>query len=933
MDYSLIDKKWNEKWATEKAFEVNPETVKIGKTENKKNKKYITAAFPYPNSPQHIGHARTYTTADIYARYLRLRGYNVLFPMAFHVTGTPILAMAKRIGAKDNEVLDVFENIYGISEETSKTLSDPRELVSYFSKEIEQGMKEIGYSIDWRRKFYSYDEKFSKFIQWQFMKLKEKNYVIKGEYPIAWCPSDKNAVSAHDTRGDVDPEIEEVVVVKFPIVGKTNEFLVTTTYRPETIYGVTNIWINPEISYVKAGYKGKQETVYLSEKAAEMLSLQLQLKVVGKIGAEELLKLTVQNPITKENVPVWKASFVKPDIGTGIVMSVPAHAPLDYLAIRDMGNAETVKMPQVVATKGYGSVPAKEVVEQFKVKDQRDPISESATKEIYTKEAHEGVMLVGEYKGQQTGIAKEKIANDMKESNQALDIVTLTNGPVYCRCGTRVVVNILRDQWFIDYGIPSWKEKAKECLKQMEIIPEKGRQEYEYTIDWLMTRPCTRASGLGTKFPFDETKMIEALSDSTLYMAFYTFAHLLDQFEPSDLDEEFFDYVILGKAAKSEKARKREKRLRELRDSFLYWYPCDSRHSAGDLIRNHLTLYLFIHSGLLPKELWPKQIVTNGFVLMDGKKMSKSMGNILPLRKAIAEYGADVVRFSVVSGAELSTDTDFSKSVAEGVKSRMAFLSSLVEAAGKQGKKTHSRIDLWLLSRLNRKIANAEKLYEKLAIRDLAMEIFYDMTNDLQWYLKRTEGQHNHEQTNLHDFFEKWVVLVAPFMPHYAEEYWEILGKKKMVCYEEFPKPDESKIDDALENGEELITQVHTDIEKISKIIGKKPASIKIFVASEWKRRLFEIARREKAFDKTMKVAGAEKLPMQEAAKIVQGLMKSVHSLPPTVSQKDELDSLQDGKTLLAKEFGCSVEVLTEENGNHPKTKSALPNKPAILIE
>src|SRR3989339_1362101 len=127
-----IETKWRDKWDAEKIFQVNP---------SKKEKRYLPGAFPYPNSPQHIGHARTYTTTDIYARYLRLKGYNVLFPMAFHVTGTPILAMAKRIAEKDPEVLNVFREIYGIPDEVSATLTDPRSLVTHFSREIEAGMK------------------------------------------------------------------------------------------------------------------------------------------------------------------------------------------------------------------------------------------------------------------------------------------------------------------------------------------------------------------------------------------------------------------------------------------------------------------------------------------------------------------------------------------------------------------------------------------------------------------------------------------------------------------------------------------------------------------------------------------------------------------------------------------------------------------------
>ncbi|MCI0503119.1 leucine--tRNA ligase [Candidatus Micrarchaeota archaeon] len=913
MDATAIEAKWSRRWAEAHAFESDPAPGR--------EKRYITAAFPYPNSPQHIGHGRTYTTADIYSRYLRLKGYHVLFPMAFHVTGTPILAMAKRIAARDPDVLGVFERIYGILPEKAATLSEPRALVSYFSDEIESGMKEIGYSIDWRRKFYSYDERFNRFIQWQFRKLKELGYLIKGEYPIAWCPADKNAVSAHDTRGDVDPELEDVTVIKFAVAGTGEPVsLVVTTYRPETVYGVTNIWVNPEAEYVRARHKG--EIVLISKKAAEVLDLQLGLEIIGPIPADEILKMKAVNPMTNETVPVYRAGFVSAEIGTGIVMSVPAHAPLDYLALRDLGLGG-IPMPQVVSLKGYGPAPARDIVEKMGVKGQLDPLSEKATEEIYTKEAHDGVMVVGRYIGQKAMDAKVKIAEDLRSHGKAFNIVTLGNGPIFCRCGSHVVVNILKDQWFIDYGVPEWKAKAKECLEGMNIVPADTRGEYLYTIDWFKTRPSTRAAGLGTKFPFDESKMIEALSDSTIYMAYYTIAHMLKEMPAGEMDEDFFDAVFLGKGPKAGDAK-----LAALRNSFLYWYPVDSRHSAGDLIRNHLTLYIFNHVGIFPdKSLWPRQIVTNGFVLMDGSKMSKSMGNILPLRKAIKEYGADVIRFSVVCGADLSSDTDFNRSVADGVRSRMALIDKLMQAAKYGTAKPHGRIERWLLSRLNRKIERADKLYFELAIRDLALEIFYEVTSDLQWYMKRSS------EPNLRDFFEKWVVLIAPFMPHYCEEYWEMLGGKGFVSFAPFPKPDHAKIDDSIERGEELIRKVHADIEKISGLIGKKPAKVTIYIAAEWKRDLYNLARENPKIDLFMKAAAAKKMDMKAVSALSKGIMKNVHSLPAPIPQKDELDALNDAAGFLAKEYSCTVEVLPEEQPKHEKAKSALPDKPAIVIE
>lgn len=938
MDANAIEKKWSSRWAEKAAFQPDPASGR--------EKRYITAAFPYPNSPQHIGHARTYTTTDIYARYLRLKGYNVLFPMAFHVTGTPILAMAKRIAAKDPDVLGVFEKIYGIPPKKAESLTDPRELVAYFSAEIEQGMKEMGYSIDWRRKFYSYDERFNKFIQWQFRKLKELGYLIKGEYPIAWCPDDGNAVSAHDTRGDVDPELEDVTVIKFTVAGaghSPGDSLIVTTYRPETVYGVTNIWINPKVKYVRARIKGEShklagQSLIIAENAAKALDLQLGLEITGQVKAEDILKMKAVNPITGESVPVYPASFVSPDIGTGVVMSVPAHAPYDYLALRDMGKGD-IPMPQVVSLKGYGPAPAKEECEKLGVKNQEDPLAEKATEEIYTKEAHDGIMAIGKYKGEKAIEAKEKISADMKKAGQAFHIVTIANGPVQCRCGCGVVVNILKDQWFIDYGHPEWKDKAKKCLEAMTTIPEKSRSEYLYTIDWLKTRPCTRAAGLGTKFPFDETKMIEALSDSTIYMAYYTISHLIADIPASEMDESFFDAVITGKGPKA-----KDKKLQPLRESFLYWYPVDSRHSAGDLIRNHLTLYIFNHVAVMEQKHWPKQIVTNGFVLMDGTKMSKSMGNILPLRKAVKEYGADVIRFAVVCGADLSSDTDFNRSVADGVRSRLRLITELVETSANQpASKPHGRIEKWLLSRLNRKIESAQKKYEALQIRELALEIFYDVAADLQWYLKRAH------EPNLHAFFQKWVVMIAPFMPHYSEEFWEMLGveghaapagnlhgqvaTKGLVSLAKFPEPDHSKIDDSIEKGEELIQKVHGDIEKISELIGKKPAKVTIYVAGEWKRELYSLAKANPSFEGLMKAAAAKKMDMKAVQSVAKQIMKNVHSIAVPLSQKDELDALKDAEGFLAKEYSCKVEVLPEEQAKHDKAKSALPDKPAIVIE
>jgi len=933
-----LDVKWQKKWAENDVFQ-----PKAGAGD----KFYLTAAFPYPNSPQHIGHGRTYTTTDIYARYQRMCGKNVLFPMGFHVTGTPILAMAKRIEEKDEEILSIFEKIYGIPRSVSAQLTEPKELVAYFSREIEAGMLEMGYSIDWRRKFYSYDEQFNRFIEWHFAKLEQAGYITKGEHPVPWCPIGKTAIGAHDTKGDLDPQIEEVTGVLFPYADGA---LICSTYRPETIYGVTNIWMNPSATYVKVKNEKDGKIYYISKDVFTALAMQLSLSVVGEVSAAEMMKKKAKNPLTSEELPIFPATFVDPKHGTGVVMSVPAHAPLDYLALRDSGLEGKVKLKQVLTLTGFGAFPAKELVEKMGVKTQNDPRAHEATDEIYKKEAHTGVMMTGEFSGMKGMEAKEKIRAKMIADGSALALYEISNAPIYSRFGGLVGVKIVRDQWFIDYGDEKWKTQARECLAGMSILPQKTRHEYEYIISWLKQKACTRSAGLGTAFPLDRTKMIEALSDSTIYMAFYTISHIAMKMKPDELDEKLFDFVFLGK-----KASGLPKEAEEMRKEFSYWYPLDSRHSATDLVHNHLTFLIFNHVAIFPRAMWPRQIVTNGFVLMDGKKMSKSMGNIIPIRAAVKQFGADAIRFVVVSGADLSSDTDFNRPAVEGVISRLRSMQEAMEKfarifpAVESGdstpmekfaqKKDGAKQDIahkWLLSRMHKRAIAAPSMYENFQLREISLELLYNTFNDMQWYLKRAE------KPQLREFFELWVPLVAPIVPHYAEEMWLALGKKHYVKDAEFvavaklPKGDEKKVDETLEASEDYILRVRDDVSSIMRLIKKEKAEkVELFIAAAWKRKLRIIADKERKFDVAMKAAIADseiKPHASEVAKVLMSYMKNIGALGNTPDEEFEMQALKSGKKLLEAELSCPVSVASEEGSAAPKAKFALPGKPSIMI-
>jgi len=468
VDWSTIDKKWQKKWAENNDHETNS---------SDKEKKFITVAYPYPNSPQHIGHGRTYTIADVHSRYLRMKGFNVLFPMGFHYTGTPILGMAKRVEANDTELIEGFKTLYKVPEDKIKEFVEPIKIADYFHEEIKSGMVEMGYSIDWRREFTTIDPAYQKFIEWQFRNLKEKNLIVQGSHPVGWCPKDQNPVSQHDTLGDVEPDFTEYIIIKFDLDGVK---IPVATLRPETLFGVTNIWINPQVTYQKI--KVNDEIWITSPECARKLGfLEKKIEVIEDISGSDFVGQSAKTPHSSDSIVILPASFVKSDNGTGIVMSVPAHAPFDYQALVDcksgknksissdlLNNIQNIEPISMIKTEGLGNIPAKDIVEKMGISDQDDPKLEDATKEIYSKEFYEGILAdnTKQFAGKKISEAKDEIKEWITKIGTADILLELTNSPVKCRCGAECVVKLLSNQWFLDYSNKDWKRRHMSVLRK-----------------------------------------------------------------------------------------------------------------------------------------------------------------------------------------------------------------------------------------------------------------------------------------------------------------------------------------------------------------------------------------------------------------------------------------------------------------------------------
>jgi len=983
-----IASKWLSKWEEHRVYESNPAN---------KPKFFVTAAFPYPNGRMHLGHARTYTLTDIYARFKRLEGYNVLFPMGFHYTGTPILAMADAVKEGEPKTLKLFREVYEIPEEVIEKMKDPLFMVRYFHEDLKEAMRIMGYAIDWRREFTTIDPMFNQFIRWQFQKLYEKGYITQGTHPVGWDPIVGTPVSMHDTKGDVEPEIGEFILLFFTLDDGT--ILPAATLRPETIFGAVNIWVNPDAVYVKAEVNGKPWIV--SKEAIVKLENQLRkVKVIEEFKGERLVGLRVRNPATGWRIPILPAPFVDPDMATGIVMSVPAHAPYDYAALRDIirdnkellskikVKPEELQPITVVRVPNVSDKLAVDIVEKMGVKSQLDKEKlEEATKEVYSIEFKQGIVVeevaeraatdIGDENarkyimaavksliaGKSVPEARENTTKWLKEAGLADSMYEIINGPVYSRWGNKVIVKILENQWFIDYGLESWKQLCRELVASMRILPPSFRKDFEEAIEWIKRRACARTRGLGTKLPWDETWVIESLSDSTIYMAYYTVNYILKKYNvPAEkMGIEVWDYIFLGKGDPKKIAKSKGIPLEALvkaRDEFEYWYPLDSRHSGKDLIKNHLTFFIFNHAGIFPREKWPRQIVVYGYVLYRGQKMSKSLFNVIPVARLARQLSPDGLRLTIALASEIDQDLDFREEAAYSIIEQLRRIHSMIEEyveiikeyRKKNIPKTLSLEDSWILSKLKERLDYARKALDESRIRDAGNIIFYVLEEDVKRYLEilKVKGRYIDEIAKyiIAYIFDAWIRAMSPYTPFFAEEMWEKISGEGFVINTTWPK-----IEDELYSGEALLAFEYTDrlvndIKEIVRVRKKKPKKIIIHVVKpveydELRKAIsyFESGKPMKEFIRDMVSEAKDK---RTASVKARQLYEYVSTLSPPVRALIMKTCLDEKKTMEALsewikvQIGADIEIYYHDEEGAPiigKKKPSLPLKPAIYIE
>ncbi|XP_066593462.1 leucine--tRNA ligase, cytoplasmic [Prorops nasuta] len=785
--------------------------------------------------------------ADKLKREIELYGYPPKFPETDQViekTVDEVSVLDKSKGKKSKAMAKAGTAKYqwqimqslGLSNEETKKFADATYWLEYFPPLAVEDLKLFGLHADWRRTFITTDANpfFDSFVRWQFMHLKDRNKIKYGKRYTIYSPKDGQPCMDHDRSSGEGVGPQEYTLVKmelqkpYPLCLKSlsdkKVFLVAATLRPETMYGQTNCWIHPDLKYI--AYTLENCEVFISsERSARNMSYQGFFKEEGEISivltfkGQDILGLPLKAPLSVNKIIYTLPMLtIKEGKGTGIVTSVPSDSPDDYAALMDLKKKQPLRekynikdemvLPfdpiPIIDVPEFGNLSAVMVYDKLKIQSQNDREKLTEAKElVYLKGFYDGVLTIGEHKGKKVQDIKKLIQKEMIDKNEAV-IYYEPEKTIISRSNDECVV-ALCNQWYLDYGEEAWKKETLKALANLETFHDEVKKNFLACLDWLHEYACSRTYGLGTKLPWDESWLIESLSDSTIYMAYYTVSHLLQggtfkgdkpnalNIKAEQMKPEIWDYIFFNDA-KFPKTDIKKEALMTMRNEFRYWYPVDLRVSGKDLIQNHLTFFLYNHTAIWPNEpeLWPKGIRANGHLLLNSAKMSKSEGNFLTLAEAIQKFSADGTRLCLADSGDSIEDANFVESMADaGILRLYTFIEWVKEVLASKNTfrtgDTSTFNDKVFESELNLKIKETNDNYAKMLYKEALRTGFFELqaARDKYLQLSALEGVN---WSLIMKYVEIQVILLCPICPHVAEHIWELIGKKGTILNTQLPK-------------------------------------------------------------------------------------------------------------------------------------------------
>jgi leucyl-tRNA synthetase len=766
-DHHAIERKWQEYWEKNQFYKVIEDP--------NKPKYYDLEMFPYPSGNLHMGHVRNYAIGDVVARFKSMNGYNVLHPMGWDAFGLPA----------ENAAI--------------KNATHPAIWTNANIDNMKQQLKTMGISYDWDRELATCKPNYYKFTQWMFVKLYENGLAYKKKAAVNWCPSCQTVLANEQVVDGACERCEAVVEKKqleqwffkitdyaqrllddleqlpgwpekvktmqrnwigrsegcqfsMPIEGLDQSISIFTT-RPDTVFGVTYMVLAPEHPLVELISQGKPQEAAVKEFVKSMKNLSELARTGNETEKEGVFTGAYAiNPMNGERVPIWIANYVLMDYGTGAIMAVPAHDQ------RDFEFARKYQLPIRVVIKSADS-----------------PADSSEMTEAYTGD---GVMVnSGTFNGLEVKEGIAAVTNHMEKHGIGVGTVNFR----------------LRD-WLISrqryWGAPIpivYCEKCgMVCLKEDQLpvlLPEdiefkpSGESPLKYVESFTRTN-CPECGGEACR----ETDTMDTFVCSSWYFDRYCSPH--------------------------------EESLPFSKEAVDYWMPVDQYIGGVEHAILHLMYVRFFTKFLYDIDMLSCQepftnLLTQGMVLKDSSKMSKSKGNVVSPEEIINTYGADTARLFILFASPPERDLEWSD---QGVEGAYRFLNRVWRLVMEYAEiisdlelpEGFENLDEQARALRFKTHATIKKVSEDIEGRfnfNTAISAIMELFNSLNGY-KDKEGAN---LAVIKEALQNMLILLTPFTPHICEELWHRCGYEDSICRQEWPKYDSQAL---IQDEIEIVVQI-----------------------------------------------------------------------------------------------------------------------------
>ncbi|MBW2991258.1 leucine--tRNA ligase [Candidatus Woesearchaeota archaeon] len=879
VDFNKISKKWQGRWRKAQIF----------KSEIKKDKPKMTVIemYPYPSASYlHMGHVRNYVMGDVFARFKRMNGFNVLYPMGYDSFGLPAETAAKKEGVH------------------------PKKYADHAIEKIMEYQKALGNSYDWDRVLWSHDPDYYKWNQLFFVRMFEKGLAYRRKAPVNWCEECQSVLANEEaekgtcwrcespvTKKDLDqwflkitayaeklikdlnkiewPEKIKIMqenwvgkskgtLLEFPIKDSDKKLSVFTT-RPDTFFGITFLVYAPEhpdvLELVKETKYENDVKKFIKKVSEEDFITRI---AVNKEKEGMFIGRHAVNPVTKEEIPIYIANFVLYEYGTGAIIAVPAHDQRDFefakkykIPIKVVINPQMFDLDPEKMTRAYMGDGNMVNSAQFNGMNNRDAIPE------FNKffEKHGCARVTVQYK------IRDWLISRQRYWGTPIPIV-------HCdKCG---VVSVPKKD--LPVLLPEkvdFNSKINPLLSNSEFLNVK----------------CPECGGNAKR----ETDTMGGFVDSSWYFLRYC------------------DNKNKKKAFDKKKVN--------------YWMPVDqyiggAEHAVMHLIYARFYVKALKDLGFVDFDEPFMRLFNQGVVHKGGVRMSKSKGNVVFQTDISDRYGIDTARFFLMFVASPDKDMEWDDKAVEGAYKFLVKVHYLIN--------THKIVD--------KVIKNQESKAHKaiLEVTDYISSFKYNLAlisiMQLANYLYTKEEVSRFAVKNL-------LLLLSPFAPHLAEELWEKLGYKGFISLERWAKGDKKKIDMKVEASEDLYQGIRKDILALQDLTGlTKPNKIMLIIPNTWKYAFIKNFKKE--IEKTRDVGklikalcAKDKTNKKFIANFVPKFVKNIDKIPEFIlSQTDEKKALNEFVAELEKEFKTKFEIVVEKDSKEQKAVQAMPGKPAIVF-